>query len=131
MTEHPNATRIRALFQAFRDGDAASVDAALHDEVVWNFPGRRGALAGRHEGKGAVITFLLSVGALTEGTFHLELEDVVANDENAVALFRGSGKRQGRELDNPTCLRMRLREGRVVELWEFVWDLDHVEEFWA
>jgi ketosteroid isomerase-like protein len=69
--------------------------------------------------------------ALTEGSFRLELEDVIANDTSAVALFRGSGRRHGRTLDNPTCLKMRIQDGRLVELWEFVWDLYAVDEFWA
>ncbi len=35
-------------------------------------------------------------------------------------------------LDNPTCLRLRLDpDGRIVEVWEFVWDLYHVDEFWS
>jgi ketosteroid isomerase-like protein len=73
----------------------------------------------------------MNVRALTEGTFNLELIDVLANGENAVALFRGHGRRGNRALDNPTCLRMRMRDGRVAEAWEFVWNLFDVDEFWA
>jgi len=68
---------------------------------------------------------------LTEGTFHAELEAVVADDDWAVALFRGHGQRAGRTLDNPTCLKMRLEHGRIIEVSEFVWDLYDVDEFWA
>lgn len=131
MTEHPNATRIRALFAAFRTRDLATVQAVIPEDAVWHFPGRRGQLAGSHRGREGILRFLLGVEALTNGTFHLELIDVLANDAHAVALFRGHGERNGRTLDNPTCLRMRLRDGQVVELWEFVWDLFAVDEFWA
>ncbi len=68
---------------------------------------------------------------LTEGTFHLDLHDVVANDETAIALFTGHGERSGKTLRNPTCLRIKIEDGKVVELWEYVWDLDHVEGFWS
>ena len=129
--EHANATRIRALFAAFRSADLATIQDTIPEDAVWHFPGRRGKLAGAHRGRAAILQFLMSVPQLTGGTFHLELEDVLANDANAVALFRGSGTREGKTLDNPTCLRMRIRDGRVVEVWEFVWDLFAVDDFWA
>jgi ketosteroid isomerase-like protein len=131
MSEHPNATRIRELFTAFRTGDVGTIHAILPDQVVWHFPGRRGQLAGTHRGRDAVFAFLLQVQSLTEGTFHLDLIDVLANDAHAVALFRGHAQRQDRTLDNPTCLRMRIEHGQVVEVWEFVWDLYAVDDFWA
>ena len=49
---------------------------------------------------------------------------------NAVALFRGHGRRGDKVLDNPTCLRMRIEDGQVVEIREFVWNLYEVDEFW-
>lgn len=131
MAEHPNAVRIRALFEAFRTGDLPTVLDVLAEEAVWHFPGRRGALAGDHRGRDAILSFLLRVQSLSRGTFHIELVDIVANDRTAVALFRGRGTRDARTLDNPTCLRMRMQDGRVLEVWEFVWDLYDVDEFWA
>lgn len=129
--EHPNAARIRALFAAFRNADLTTVQATIPEDAVWHFPGRRGKLAGAHRGRPAILQFLMSVPQLTNGTFHLELEDVLGNDTNAVAFFRGSGTREGKTLDNPTCLRMRLVDGQVVEVWEFVWDLFAVDDFWS
>ncbi|MEO8601215.1 MAG: nuclear transport factor 2 family protein [bacterium] len=127
---HPNAQRIEDLFAAFRRGDVDAIRAVIPDHAVWHFPGRRGQLAGSHQGREAIFAFLLKVQALTGGTFHLELVDVLANETRAVALFRGHGQRDGKTLDNPTCLSMRLEGGQVVEVWEFVWDLFAVDAFW-
>jgi len=131
MNEHPNASRIRELFAAFRAGDIDTVRAVIAEQAVWHFPGRRGQLAGSHRGREAIFAFLLNVQSLTAHTFHLELIDVLANDMHAVALFRGHAERNGKTLDNPTCLRIRLEHGQVVEVWEFVWDLFAVDEFWT
>ena len=132
MPDHPNAARVRELFAAFRSGDVATVLAMIPAEAVWHFPGHRGKLAGEHKGRDAIIAFLMNVQALTDRTFHLDVIDVLANDDHAVALFRGHGTRNGKMLDNPTCLRMRLNaRGQVVEVWEFVWDLYHVDDFWS
>ena len=132
MTEHPNATRIRQLFAAFRSGDLATIQATIPEDAVWHFPGRHGNLAGTHRGRDAIFLFLMNVQTLTDGTFHLDLIDVLANDTHAVALFQGHGRRNGKVLDNPTCLRMRLNAaGQAAEVWEFVWDLYHVDDFWS
>jgi len=129
--EHANAARIRRLFQAFREADLATITDVIPENAVWRFPGRRGKLAGEHRGRDAILAFLLNVQALTGNTFHLDLIDVLANDDWAVALFRGHATRDGKTLDNPTCLRMRLVDGRVEEAWEFVWDLYAVDDFWS
>jgi ketosteroid isomerase-like protein len=131
MTEHPNATRVRELFAAFGRADIGAVRAVIPEHAVWHFPGRHGQLAGAHRGRDAIFAFLLNVQALTTHTFHLELIDVLANDAHAVALFRGHAQRNDKTLDNPTCLRLRLEHGQVVEVWEFVWDLFTVDDFWA
>ena len=88
-------------------------------------------LAGNHIGCDAILAFLLKVQSLTENTFHLDLIDVVANGTHAVAIFRGRATRADKQLDNPTCLRMRLEGGQAAEVWEYVWDLYAVDEFWS
>lgn len=129
--EHPNAARIRALFTAFKNADLATIQATIPDDAVWHFPGRKGKLAGSHRGRQAILQFLMAVPQLTEGSFHLDLEAVLADDTHAVAFFRGHGTRDGKTLDNPTCLRLRLENGQVTEVWEFVWDLFAVDAFWS
>ena len=132
MKEHPNAVLVRRLFAAFEALDIATVSDIIAEDAVWRFPGRRGALAGDHEGREAILRFLVNVGALTARSFRLDLHDVRASDSGAVALFTGTGTRpDGRTLHNPTALRIDISGAKIVELWEYVWDLEHVEEFWS
>jgi ketosteroid isomerase-like protein len=131
MPDHPNVVLVRNLFAAFERADLAEIQTVIPEHAVWHFPGHRGKLAGAHEGRDAILAFLIDVTALSSGTFHLELEDVLANDRYAVALFRGHGQRDGKTLDNPTCLKMRIESGKILEVWEFVWDLYAVDEFWS
>jgi ketosteroid isomerase-like protein len=98
---------------------------------VWHFPGREGALAGSHRGHDAIFRFLVDAMQLTDSSFTLDLEGVLADDHTAVAFFRGHGRRKGLELDYPTCLKIRLQDGRAVGFREFVWDLHAVDEFWS
>ena len=129
--EHPNFAPVRALFEAFVRRDAAAIAEAIPEAAVWRFPGTRGALAGEHRGRQAILMFLANVMALTAGTFKLDLQDITAGEESVIALFTGHAVRNGKTLDNPTCLRFDLQDGKIAEIWEFVWDLEQVEEFWS
>ena len=111
MGEHPNATLVRRLFEAFHDRDLPAIVAAVGDDVVWHFPGHQGKLAGTHRGRDAVLGFLGMVGALTDGTFHLELEDVTASDRHAVALFRGQVRATARRSTTPPACACGSRTG--------------------
>jgi ketosteroid isomerase-like protein len=129
--EHPNAALARRLLEAFRARDVAAIVPLFAIDAVWHFPGRRGILAGDHCGHADILAFLAKVPLATGGSFTLEPEDVMTSDAGAVILFRGRAERRGLRLDNPTCLRLRIEGERIAELWEFVWDLEHVEAFWA
>ena len=128
--EHPNAARVRAVFHAFHERDRAAIREALAEDAIRHFPGDN-LLSGAHRGHAGISAFLARVGQLTDGSFALTLEGVVANDRIALAFFRGRGQRSGRTLDNPTCPRIRLEHGRAVELHEFVWDQRHVDRLWS
>ncbi|MCH8813749.1 MAG: nuclear transport factor 2 family protein [Chloroflexi bacterium] len=129
--EHTNVTAIRDLFTALRERDATTIARLLPEDAAWRFPGRRGKLAGEHRGREAILRFLASVMTLTDGTFELKLEDVVGGDDHVIVLFTGHAQRHGKTLENPTCLRIEMRNGLPSEFREFVWDLDHVDDFWA
>jgi len=131
MADHPNATYVRNMFAAFERADLAEIQTAIPSDAVWHFSGRNGKLAGSHRGRDAILGFLMNVASLTGGSFHLDMEDVIADDRFAIALFRGHGTRDGKTLDNPTCLKMRFDKGQIAEIWEFVWDLYAVDDFWS
>ena len=131
MEEHPPAAAARRLFDAFEKRDVAAITALIAEDAVWRFPGRRGQIAGEHHGHAGIMAFLAKVMALTGGTFHLEIEDITASDTHSVVLFTGHGERNGKQLNNPTALSVRIVGGRAVEFQEFVWDMEHAEDFWA
>ncbi len=128
---HPNVTLVRSLFEAFSHGDTVKIYAAIDERAVWHFPGRANQLAGTHQGREAIFAFLTKIPTLASGQFRVELQTVLADDRNAVALFQGIGERNGVALNNPACLSMRIEGGKIVEFREFVWDLYQVEAFWA
>ena len=131
MNEHQNVIFIRNLFTAFLTGDVITILASISENAVWHFPGRKSQLAGDYVGGEAIIAFLAKSPVLSGKTFKIDLIDVVANDRTAVAIYRASGQRKGLDLDSTACLRMLIEDGKIIEFWEFVWDLYQVEEFWG
>jgi ketosteroid isomerase-like protein len=96
--------------------------------TVRHFPGGRGSLrASTRAGRN------LGVPGQGDGAdrrdVHLEHKDVLASETRAAFLFRGTGAREGRPLDNPTCLVVEVRDGKIVRFDEFVWD--DCAAFWA
>lgn len=55
---------------------------------------------------------------LTQGTAKVEVHDVVANAEHAVALVTISASRKGRSWSGTSADVMHIRDGRVIEFWD-------------
>jgi ketosteroid isomerase-like protein len=63
----------------------------------------------------------------TEGTFHIDLEAIFADDERGVALAVSTASRGGRSVKVNDAHVFHLRDGIVVEFWNastdpYAWD---------
>ena len=118
---HANEELGRQLYSAFSRADAARILELLADDIVWHNTGRN-PLAGDSHGKEQVLGHLSRVVELTEGTFRVEVEDVLANDQYIVVLARGFGRRSGKTLDGAKYVAVyRARDGKICEAW-FHWE---------
>ena len=130
-TSHPNAQRIRDADAAFSRGDVAYLrEAYFAPDITWHFPGRN-ALAGQYEGPDAVMAFFGRSMQLTQGSLHLEVEDVVANDARAIAIVRVTAAREGRTLDDRSLQLFEFRDGKVAEVWTYPGDVYAQDAFYA
>ena len=65
----------------------------------------------------------------TEGSLHLDLHSVLADDEHGVALMTISASRGGRSLNVNAVDVMHLRDGKVAEVWAIPTDQYTYDEF--
>ena len=91
---HPNEELVRKGFEAFAKGDVDTLRALFDPDAVWHAPGRS-PLSGDHRGVDDILDFFARTMELTAGTFRVELHDVVANDEHAVAMYVARGATPG------------------------------------
>lgn len=85
-TEHPNAARMRASFDAFSRGDLAAVLAEMTPDCRWHNAGN-GPLAGAHQGHEAIAQMFGQLFVLTDGTFTTTPVSILADDARAVGVY--------------------------------------------
>jgi ketosteroid isomerase-like protein len=127
MAEHPNVARIRDGYVAFANGDFAGLNELFAEDLLWHEPGRS-QLAGEYRGRDAVYDFFGKLMQVTEGTFHLDLHTILADDEHGVALLVTTASRGGRSMMVNDAHVFHLREGKVVEFWTASTDQYAVDE---
>jgi ketosteroid isomerase-like protein len=130
MAEHPNVELFRRGYSAFQAGDLDTVKSLFDPDIVWNFPGHN-RYSGPHRGADAVINLFLQQFNETNGTFRVELHDVLANDEHGVALATVSGEREGRRLSDRYTHVVHMKDGKLTESWVFGENQDEVDAFWG
>ncbi len=128
MADHPNATLLRNGYEAFDKGDMATITNLFAENVVWHVPGDS-PISGEHRGGETVFAAFAKTVELSGGSFKIELHDVLANDEHAVALTRGTASRQGRQLSSPDTDVYHMSNGKVTEFWSFPGDQRLADEF--
>ncbi|MCH8142663.1 MAG: nuclear transport factor 2 family protein [Proteobacteria bacterium] len=130
MSEHSNIEIVRKGFEAFANGDMATLTDLFAEDAVWHFPGNN-RISGEHRGRDMVLTFLVQTGELTGGTFRAELQNVLANDELVVVIHRQTASREGKELDMLEVNTFQFSNGKITEVRSFLEDQQAHDEFFS
>jgi len=121
---------LRKGYEAFAKGDMATLTDLISGDVVWHVPGTS-RISGEYRGRDAAFAWFGQIAELSGGTFRIEVHDILANDEHAVALTRATASRQGRQLNALDTDVYHIRNGKVTEAWSFTDDQRRAEEFWS
>ena len=127
MAEHVNVDRIRNGYVAFTKGDVAALDKYFADDILWHVSGRN-KLSGDFRGRDAVYGYVAKLRDATEGTLHLDVQTVVADDEHGVAQVVTSASRAGRSVTTNSTHVCHMRDGMLVEFWSIHADQDALDE---
>jgi ketosteroid isomerase-like protein len=130
MTDHPNAELFRRGYTAFRAGDLDTVRSLFAPDIQWTIPGRN-RFSGVHRGTDDVINLFVQQFQETNGTFAVDVHDILANDEHAVALATVSGERKGKKLSDRYTHVVHIKDGKVIESWILNENPDAADEFWG
>src|SRR5690349_6600378 len=86
MSQSSAAELIRSGYEAFAAGDIPGVLAIFADDISWTIPGRS-PLAGVYTGHDEVLGFFGQLMERSDGTFNLEISDVLDNGADKVAVL--------------------------------------------
>ena len=129
--QHANVERARRAYSAFAAGDMTTVRELIADDTVWHILGHS-PMAGDYKGKDAVFGFFGQLMARTDGTFRIEVHDVLANDEHGITLVTERAERNGKSwVSRAVHVTHPDSEGRVREFWAFQEDQAASDAFWA
>jgi len=125
-----NGDLIRRSYTAFARGDIAAVLAILAEDVLWHVPGR-GLLSRDYRGHDEVLGFFGQFMELSDRTFRIQIDDVLANGERVVVLCTESAQRVGRSWSSWQVHVWTVNNGRATVFWQFQGDQQTEDEFWS
>ena len=131
MNEHPNVDGVRRVFAAFKGGDARALFDVIAEDAVWRIGGTALAVARTYRGRDDIFELFRLTRRLTDGTYRSQLLWTLADESNAVAVYRATGRRDGRELDIEQALLITLRDGRWTDIVAVPTDPAAFDAFWA
>jgi hypothetical protein len=108
---HPHETLVRDAYGAFNEGDIDGFLVAFAEDAVLH--GADGQIAGRD----AIRSVVEQLRALTENTLHIEVHDVLANDNHTVILQLTKAKLGDRVLEDRVVYVFHIADGFIVDAY--------------
>ena len=116
-----NTELVRTAYELFGAGDMENLQKLWTDDIAWHIGGSS-RIAGDHQGAAGIMAMLGELVGASEGTYRVELQSVVADDERGFSLHRATASKGGEDFELWTVLGYRFREGKVSEIWSFNYD---------
>ncbi|WP_019011304.1 nuclear transport factor 2 family protein [Deinococcus aquatilis] len=129
-SSEPHRETALRLLSAFKQRDLPTLQALIAPEAVLHVPGQH-AIAGEKRGLPAILDFFARMAERSEQTVLVNVKDVLASPDHAVALCTITATRLDRSLHNDVAYVMRFQRGQLLSLHMHNYDQDHVNQFWA
>jgi ketosteroid isomerase-like protein len=132
MSAQSNAEAMRKGYDAFSRGDMDSLRTELFTaDIVWH-QGGKNQTAGDYRGPDQVIGLFGKLFQLTDGTFGVDVHDMLASDEHVVVLAKVHGQRAGKTIQNGNyCHVCHFRDGKLAEAWVVNEDPYEADDFFS
>jgi ketosteroid isomerase-like protein len=102
----------------------------LADDILWHVPGR-GPLSRDYHGQAEVLGFFEHFMQLSQGTFRIQIEAVLANGDRVIVLVTESARRNGREWSSPQVHAWTVTNRQATVFRQFQGDQQTEDEFWS
>ena len=127
---HPNEELVRKGYKAFGEGDMDTLRTLFAPDAVHSATGNN-PLAGDYKGIDDILGYYGKLFELTDGTFKAELKETKVDGDTVVATHRGTGKRDGKTLDQDETLTFTITGGKFTQLVDEASDPAAYDAFWS
>ena len=125
---HPNAQLVMKGFQAFAEGDMATLEEILAEDLQWHVGGRN-KWSGTKNGRDATLRFFGDISADTE--IVNQPHAVLADDEHVVVLVNSTLTRGEEVFNDNTTFIFHVSDGLATEVWGTSLDQYATDAFWG
>ncbi|ANS62430.1 hypothetical protein SLINC_0206 [Streptomyces lincolnensis] len=126
-----NVDIAREYFQAVQKGDLAKVGELLDEDIVWYQPGAN-QFSGERKGRDAVFAMLGGMMEASQGSFAIDtINALMGNGDMVAASIHFAGQREGASMSMDGVDVLRLKDGKIVEMWLFSSDQQAEDAFWG
>jgi len=121
---------IGKAYEDFAQGNIDAVFAVFDTSIRWHVPGHS-PLSGDFTGHDQIAGFFRRTMELSGGTFSIDVHDILADGDIAVALVTVNAQRNGISASFPEVHVWRMEDGKVVEFCEYQGDEERETKFWS
>lgn len=125
-----NRQLIERAYAAFAVGDIPTVLQTMDEKILWHVPGR-GPLSRDYRGYQEVLGFFQHFTELSGGTFRIQVDDVLTNDQRVIVLVTESAERKGRKWSSPQVHAWTIENAKALVFWQYQGDQQTEDEFWS
>lgn len=116
---------VHQAMDAFNAGDSQAAAALIADDVEWHEIGSAEPIRGRE-----ALAARFGTG-LPNWKISVEVHDIIANADHAVALVTATAHMDNRTLTYRTAEIYHIRDGKISARWAFSNDTAAINEFFA
>lgn len=121
----------KSYITAVQTGDQATLGNLISPDVVWHQPGNN-----QFSGvKNGIAAFGAMFGAMMQasgGSFAItQAHRYLANGDLVAIEIEFAAQREGARLDQPGIDLLRIKDGKIVEVWLFSSDPEQEDRFWG
>lgn len=126
-----NAEIARQAYEAFARGDVQAVLAVFDENISWRIPGEH-LVSGDYHGHAEVSGFFEQLGELSDGTFTVDVHDLLESDSGAVAaLTTINAVRKNENGSFETVQVWQFSDGRATSFHEYHDRQADLNAFWS
>jgi ketosteroid isomerase-like protein len=128
--KHSNALILEKIYEDFQNGNIDSMLRSCDEKITFQVAGKS-KLAGKFTKENFKVGFFDKLSTLSDGTFKLEIHDVLASDRHGIVLASNSFTRAGEKVELRTVHVWRFENGKPVAWYEYPRDLYRFDQVWA